>query len=270
MPQVRSTVHGFQAHNTRESPFFIPNVSDNDLSVLSAKTLVVPIVSAANIPQLAVDVLIASLSLFRLGTFDASSHVPVVGGREGGELGVTTPLELFGKEGVDVVVIQQRSPVLKGQKDIFISSLLNFVKEKNFKSVLVVSGVDSINRTDSQMHTPMYHLFPPSSDIAALPSLKYLNSLPKYTAGQTFGKGPSLPGGGLTRRLLSSISDNLSSNTGFLIWMGMEGDNRDDAKFVANAIAKILSVEEKIKEWKEPESWQHGLFGTPNDHSLFG
>jgi proteasome assembly chaperone 2 len=52
-----------------------------------------PVISTANIGQLAVDLLIASLSLHRVGVFDARDLVPVVGGREDGELGVTTPLE---------------------------------------------------------------------------------------------------------------------------------------------------------------------------------
>lgn len=44
-------------------------------------------------PQLAVDLLIASLSLGQIGLFDSKDLVPVVGGREDGEEGITTPLE---------------------------------------------------------------------------------------------------------------------------------------------------------------------------------
>jgi proteasome assembly chaperone 2 len=50
-------------------------------------------VSAANVSQLAVDLLIASLSLRPIGLFDSRDLVPVVGGREDGEGGVSTPLE---------------------------------------------------------------------------------------------------------------------------------------------------------------------------------
>jgi proteasome assembly chaperone 2 len=50
-------------------------------------------VSTANVSQLAVDLLIASFSLHRIGIFDSGFFVPVVGGRENGEEGVTTPLE---------------------------------------------------------------------------------------------------------------------------------------------------------------------------------
>jgi proteasome assembly chaperone 2 len=52
-----------------------------------------PVVSTANIAQLAVDLLIASLSLRVIGVFDSRDLVPVVGGREDEEEGVSTPLE---------------------------------------------------------------------------------------------------------------------------------------------------------------------------------
>ncbi|KAF8515449.1 PAC2 family-domain-containing protein [Gautieria morchelliformis] len=241
-----------------------PNFS---ASTLSTKTLVVPIVSAANVSQLAADILIASLSLSRLGTCDARYHVPVVGGQEGGQVGVTTPLELFGRDEVEFVVMQQRSPE---QKDNFISSLIDFAKHVDFRSVLFVSGVNPTNRADSQMHTPIFHLSSPAFHQIPGSPLALLPSLPQYNSSQKSVKGPSLPGGGLTRRVLLSIPENWSINTGFLVWMGMEGDNRDDAALVAGVIAKILSTDGQIKEWKEPESWRQGLFGSSNDHTLFG
>lgn len=50
-------------------------------------------VSTANVSQLAVDLLIASLALKQIGVFTGKYFVPVVGGREEGEEGITTPLE---------------------------------------------------------------------------------------------------------------------------------------------------------------------------------
>ncbi|KAG6900494.1 hypothetical protein C0993_009804 [Termitomyces sp. T159_Od127] len=63
---------------------------------LSGKTLIVseqPVVSTANVSQLAVDLLIASLSLERLAILNPEFLVPVVGGREESEEGLTTPAE---------------------------------------------------------------------------------------------------------------------------------------------------------------------------------
>jgi proteasome assembly chaperone 2 len=50
-------------------------------------------VSTANVGQLAADLLIASLTLDRIGTFDSRDLVPVIGAREDGGEGITTPLE---------------------------------------------------------------------------------------------------------------------------------------------------------------------------------
>lgn len=50
-------------------------------------------VSVANVPQLAVDLLIASLGLEQIGIFDPKDLIPVVGAREDKAPGVTTPLE---------------------------------------------------------------------------------------------------------------------------------------------------------------------------------
>ncbi|KAG2361398.1 hypothetical protein BDR07DRAFT_51914 [Suillus spraguei] len=57
------------------------------------KVLVVPIVSVANIAQIAADLLIAALSLHRVGIFDTRNSVPVVGACEDDLPGITTPLE---------------------------------------------------------------------------------------------------------------------------------------------------------------------------------
>jgi proteasome assembly chaperone 2 len=74
-------------------------------------------VSTANLPQLAVDLLISSLGLERVEVLDklAKYLIPVAGGREGGEVGITTPLELFSKPGGNYpyCILQQRSPVMQ-------------------------------------------------------------------------------------------------------------------------------------------------------------
>lgn len=49
--------------------------------------------SVGNVAQLAADLLIASLKLDRVGVFDPRHLVPVVGAREDGAAGLTTPIE---------------------------------------------------------------------------------------------------------------------------------------------------------------------------------
>lgn len=56
-------------------------------------TFIKPVVSTANVGQLAVDLIIASLALERIAIFAPEYCVPAVGAREGGQQGITTPLE---------------------------------------------------------------------------------------------------------------------------------------------------------------------------------
>jgi proteasome assembly chaperone 2 len=80
---------------------------------------------------------------------------------------------------------------------------------------------------------------------------------------------PFIPGGGLTRRILSSISTSKwEIPVASLVHFAMEGDNRVDANLLASVVAKVLGIE--VSQWKQPGSWHVGLFGTPHDQSLYG
>ena len=81
---------------------------------------------------------------------------------------------------------------------------------------------------------------------------------------------PFIPGGGITRRLLSSLSSTWTIPTACILQFVLEGDNRADAEFFAGVIAKLLRLEPQIKHWTQPRSWSVGLFGTPNDQTLYG
>lgn len=81
---------------------------------------------------------------------------------------------------------------------------------------------------------------------------------------------PFIPGGGLTRRILASISTQTEWEvpTACLVQFVIEGDNRADAHLLASVTAKVLGKE--IPHWKQPNSWRDGLFGTPHDQKLYG
>ncbi|KAJ7217839.1 PAC2 family-domain-containing protein [Mycena pura] len=248
---------------------------------LTEKILIVPVVSTANVSQLAADLLIASLSLERIGIFDSSFLVPVLGSREDGA-GVSTPLELYGKPGLDVVIVQQRSPALKSQKQEFIDVLLDFVQTSGVAAALFLSGVDLSNRTDSQMLTPTYHIYPPtavplaSTPLARLDTLpipEYSSPVPQYPLGSTNNDSesdvPFIPGGSLTRRILKTISKSQSSvPTAAILQFVLEGDNRADAALLASAVVAVLGL--NVTGFKEPRSWKQGLFGAPPDETLYG
>jgi proteasome assembly chaperone 2 len=189
----------------------------------------------------------------------------------------------------------------QSRKQEFIESLLKFIHESRFSAALFLAGVDMSNRTDAQMtfvffilpfflgccwttknlSTPNYYIHPPNSppwESSPLSSISQL-PIPEYTSPvaqhpgdgtpQNEGPIPFIPGGGLTRRILSNLpSASWSVPTGALVQFVLEGDNRSDASLMAAVVARILSLQ--VKQWKEPSSWRQGLFGTPHDQTLYG
>jgi len=202
----------------------------------------------------------------------------VVGAREDKQKGITTPLELYGHSSIDFVVVQQRSPVLKSRKQDFIESLLEFIKVSNFGAALFLSGVDLSNRTDAQMLTPTYQLRPTSGPSLASTALESLMSLPIPTYTSPVQQQPQegakrsaisfIPGGGLTRRILSSFPAGWTIPTASLLQFVLEGDNQADAGLLASVVVKVVGKD--ITQWRQPGSWRDGLFGTPHDQSLYG
>jgi len=251
---------------------FVYSTSELDLS---GKTLIVPIVSVANVSQLAADLLIASLSLHRIAILNPEFFVPVVGGREDDD-GITTPLELYGKADGNLLIMQQRSPVLKSRKQEFVVALLNFIKSSSLGFVLFMSGVDLSNRTDAQMFTPTYQIYPPNSPPLTATVLHALTEIPPYTFtllsppqnGAKDAAIPFIPGGGLTRRILGSIPPRWPIPTASLLQFVLEGDNGIDAGLFAAAVAKVVGLD-LVENWTQPNSWQ-GLFGAPHDQTLYG
>jgi len=167
---------------------------------------------------------------------------------------------------------------MKERKDVFIQSFLDFLQEFKLGSFLIISGVDTSNRTDSQMHTATFKLVPKQSialtrsalsPLERLPTYSYA-SKPSYAETERDSGIPFIPGGGLTRRLLSTLPTAWTIPTACIVQFVMEGDNRADAHYLAGVVAGLLSLNNGPGEWKEPPSWQIGLFGTPLDQSLYG
>lgn len=237
-----------------------------------------PIVSVGNVAQLAADLLIASLKLNRVGVFDPKHLVPVVGAREDGTAGLTTPIELFGDQKSKIVIVQQRSPVLKSFKQQFADALLEFIRDSGVSAVVFMAGIDTMDRTDTQMLTPTTFIQPPASPPLAGGPLTFLADLPipPYSSSPSPGaasspwNAPFIPGGGITHRLLSSIPDSWQIPTVCLLQYAMEGDNRSDAQLLATVVAHALGTTADISTWTQPKAWAHGLFGTPHDQTLYG
>jgi len=235
------------------------------------------VVSTGNVAQLAIDLFIATFGMKRIAILDSQHLVPTVGAREDGEEGITTPLELYGKEGLNIVAIQQRSPVIKAQKENFVTSILAFIEQSRFSAVLLLTGVDLSDRPEHHMEATTYHLTPTTPKVSLHP--QWMQQLDRHippflttTHHTSLSELPIIPGSGLTRRIISSLPESFPPTAVVLEYV-LEGDNRDDAKLLASAVAKALQQELGVtgsEPWKEPTSWRFGLFGSEHDQTLFG
>ncbi|KAK1236327.1 hypothetical protein PQX77_000443, partial [Marasmius sp. AFHP31] len=166
------------------------------------------------------------------------------------------------------------------RKQEFIDQVLAFVKQAGVSGCLFLSGVDSSNRTDDQMFTPVFQLQSPTNkQNTSLISRLAESPMPAYTSPNLQRQAensesdlqiPFVPGGGLTRRFFLSLPKDWSIPTAAILMFAMDGDNRADANLLASAVVTVLGVASNIKEWKQPDSWNQGLFGTPHDQALYG
>ncbi|GMG56463.1 unnamed protein product [Ambrosiozyma monospora] len=132
------------------------------LSQLTNSTLVLPIVSIGNIPQLSVDLLIANFPDVKLvGRLDDTYLYPfaspidtIVGPLSPNSLkhqeldndahpGISTALEIYYCEKLNVTLLQQRSPLIPGLLLKFLKDLIKpFIQSMEFKKVVVLQSQD--------------------------------------------------------------------------------------------------------------------------------
>ncbi|WFC93578.1 hypothetical protein MBRA1_000199 [Malassezia brasiliensis] len=161
------------------------------------RTLVLPVVSVGSVPQLAVDLLIHApeLQCARVASLDGAECVPFVAPSEDGSAtaGVYTALDVYQAPGSGLVIVQQRSPVLKSHKTHFAQRLKAWIEQAGFAEVLILASMDAAFRTDAEMHTALWKLRPVEAN--DIPLAKAAAHLP------TFGDVPlpPIPGGGMAR-----------------------------------------------------------------------
>ncbi|ODQ53719.1 hypothetical protein SAICODRAFT_70848 [Saitoella complicata NRRL Y-17804] len=234
------------------SATFTPLKQPSKSVSLENSVLVLPAISIANVPQLAVDLLIHTLALPLIGRLDDRYLTPFVGAREDpkGEQGVCTALEVYGNG--KITVIQQRAPTLPHARKLFIEQvLLRFIKENGFSRVVCVTSMDATMRTDADIRGPRFVHYPTISSLS-------LSEEPAL---------PSLPSSGITKSLVKMSRDQGIKVEVVGMWV-MEGDNTGDAEELAGAIldahekgdASAPEAPQGGRTWVRPGSWK-GLFG---------
>ena len=120
--------------------------------------------------------------------------------------------------------------------------------------------------------TPHVSIIPPSTSTSTSTSNPLSSSLESIPGLQVAAYPPFIPGGGLSRRILSALQGSSIPHAAIGAWC-VEGDNRDDAYALASTVLHALGRGEltSVRLWseltpgdtqlREPEEWA-GLFGV--------
>ncbi|XP_013002116.1 proteasome assembly chaperone 2 isoform X3 [Cavia porcellus] len=135
---------------------FVPcGESDPDFS---GCTLVLPAVSVGNVGQLAIDLIISTLNMSKIGYFYTDCLVPMVGNNpyataeeNSTELSINT--EVYSLPSRKLVALQLRSIFIKYKSNSFCEKLLSWVKSSSFTRVIVLSSSHSYQRNDLQLRS---------------------------------------------------------------------------------------------------------------------
>ncbi|KAK3257284.1 hypothetical protein CYMTET_33623 [Cymbomonas tetramitiformis] len=241
-------------------------------------TLIAPTVSAGNLGQLTVDLLVSTLSLVRVGYLEDDNVLPCIGNdpynaEPTGSLALG--LELYSDSKRTIVCLQQRAPAMPGRSRAFAKNLSKWISASKFKDVIVLAGVEAAWRTEQRIGLGFQLRYVCSSSDGKLERCEALGW--KLLEDEAFVHGFGQLGKDESRSppwpLFQAIAAGENSPQALAL-MGFvnEGDNIPDALQLATVLANYLNLEGfgdgSSYQWRIPPSWAH-LYGPPQDDCLY-
>lgn len=226
--------------------------------------LLIPSVSVGNVPQLTIDIIIATHNLQRTGIIWHPAIVPSVGGdpfkKNSSEL--TTACELYTNEELKLAVIQMRSTVEPKYAVPFFELLLNGIKALKFKMLVILTSAFA-----QEMHNVQSGLFRYLSSGDTVPS----DLLADKSGNITQGTEDELHAGTGFALKLHKLAVEKSVNSIIIAKYTSEGDNRPDAVQMLAVLYKLFknfNIDENELTVKFPTSWDH-VFGNPPPMGIY-
>jgi proteasome assembly chaperone 2 len=255
-------------------------------------TLILPTVSVGNVGQLTADLIISTLCMEQVGFVLHPCLLPVVGNNpyaddDSSSYKMTTSCEVFESVAAKLVVVQQRTPIVKGRRKEYSDWLSNWAKENKFRQVVVLTSTFAQDRLDHQITgSPFRILLSPRMEEESgeyfKTELKWQKLEPRNTADLP-GSSTHLhmPGSGIAKL----VYENCQELPVLVLMMFVyEGDNAQDALAAADQLNRWLnllshenvqakqpqngSLVGKNLDWKVPISWKL-MFGSRYDRKLY-
>ncbi|SCV02169.1 LANO_0F15698g1_1 [Lachancea nothofagi CBS 11611] len=263
-------------------------------------SLLLPLVSTGNVPQLATDLILHSLSsefqfvreLDSLYLFPFAGPLDYVKGSETslyektGQT-FTTPLELFYSSKSKLYIIQQRSPILQPFENTFCKEVIApLLEELQIGQLLVLDATDNIDESiiSRQLRKSAYSIgtcdLSQITDIASEFEEKLqINDQTSQSVNKTLFKfsDTSFQSGVCTAQFVYKLcyhllhtpkASSLLKEISYLNTFVQEGDNSEDAIAACNQLPQILSSFPRISHYKTPVSWE-GVYGVREAPSSF-
>lgn len=236
---------------------------------LTGYTLVLPAVAVGNVGQLAIDILISSTQMKKIGYVLSSGFIPIIGAdpysTESNDL--CTSGDIYYDSDSKIVSIQIRSPPVK-RLNKFFNDVKEFVKIEKIEKVIILTSAWSHTRNDAQIHTmPMRYIVSPIIEKNYGQKFKELNWLPLETEKNPFTNTEelSIPGGGFAKKLYDFFITNEIPSAILLVFCS-EGDNVPDATGLIKYLSSWINI--VVKQTKYPSSWEF-LFGNPAPSDIY-
>uniref|UniRef100_A0A2P2HYM0 Proteasome assembly chaperone 2 n=1 Tax=Hirondellea gigas TaxID=1518452 RepID=A0A2P2HYM0_9CRUS len=244
-------------------------------------SLVLPSVSIANVGQLAIDVLIATLETQQIAVVHHPALLPMVGSNayEAVATGLTTGADLHICQQYKLLLLQLRAPHAKGRRGEFVGALCEFAdkllagdNKDTDSSVSILASCQAADRISCQMTGTQLRYYPSKlfRDGPMFSSLREvldteLEEVKSEARGDT---KPFLSGAGYVKQFIETCG--VASVC--LLKFVNEGDNTSDALQLASCYYSWLARRTKDAgsppAWRCPPSWKN-MFGAPAPRSLF-
>lgn len=250
-------------------------LSNVKLSDLKDSRLIIPSISIGNIPQLTNDLLIHTLELDKIGSLNDTYLYPFASpidslSRHEVFKGISTAVEIYYSEKLNLTLIQQRSPIIPSYTRSYVNDvIIPFIKESNITQFIILDSSDAgLMEGLSQGTIKLY-----SNEDLLNKSLESLN----LEQGDPIQLGANIYGhSSYIRSLITCLNSSdlpPDFDINVLVSYVYEGDNFYDGEQLANKALGLLKLE-PVSEWIRPKSWL-GVYGdrkVPNatEEGLYG
>ncbi|KAF7268296.1 hypothetical protein GWI33_018564 [Rhynchophorus ferrugineus] len=225
---------------------------------LAGFTLVIPSISIGNVPQLTVDLLIASLNL------DKSISVwhPAIVNSVGSDpyniqsAAVSTACQLYYNDGLKLAVLQFRTTFDRRRIGIFLSDLLKAIVKLEFKKIVILSSLFDYELTNIRDKENLFYATSGQISEDIIKSVK-AKVLEKDQNGYLL-----ISGAGLARKLYNMLENKVECT--LLVKYVSEGDNTSDSKVFLKQLLQFIPIDSSKLKITIPPSWSYINGGPPS------